>query len=51
VFVAALGAVIRGGEKGRIFDGERSSIRGYAGVLAFSAVIFGGVFAYRWFIL
>ena len=47
VFIAALGWVVRGGDEGLALDPKRSPLRGALGVLAYSAVIFGGAFSYR----
>ena len=51
VFIAALGWVVSSGGEGRVLDSKRSSVRGFAGVIAYSAVIFGSAFTYRAFIL
>ena len=51
VFIAALGWVVGSGDEGRALDPKRSPVRGFVGVLAYSAVIFGGAFSYRAFIL
>lgn len=50
-FVTALWWVIREGRRGGFFDGDRAHWRGYAGVVAFSAVFFGAVAFYRAVIL
>ncbi len=50
VFLFALSFVVRNGGAGGMFDHKRSPARGYAGVLAYSAVIFAGVYVYRWLV-
>ncbi len=51
VFIAALGWVVSSGDEGRVLDPKRSPVRGFLGVIAYSAVIFGGAFSYRAIIL
>jgi len=51
VFIIALGRVIDGSEDGGIFDHKRAPVRGIAGVIAYSMVIFGSVLSYRTFVL
>jgi hypothetical protein len=51
LFILALGFVVSNLTRNGLFGGERSPIRGLAGVFAFSAVIFGNVLAYRLLIL
>lgn len=51
VFIAALGWVVRSGDEGCTLDPKRSPVRGALGVLAYSAVIFGGIFSYRAIVL
>jgi hypothetical protein len=50
VYVFILGLIIRETKlgSGRLLDSQRSNGRGFAGVLAYSGVIFGGMLAYRW---
>lgn len=51
VFFSILGILIQEKREGGLLDTKRAEWRGYLGVIAFAALIFGSVIAYRAFIM
>ena len=51
IFALAVIGIAFAGRAGAAFDRRKSRVRGYTGLIAYSAVTAGSIFAYRWLVL